>query len=65
MTLQRLAISQQRTGRFGLPCRFASAVSMRGALKLANSSAARIHLPCLPFGYGWESDSRQSGRMTM
>jgi hypothetical protein len=63
MSIQRTATSQQRTtSRFGTSGRFAS---VRAALKPMNLSAAFDHLPCLPFGYGWEIDQQQSGRMTM
>lgn len=65
MKLQRHAISQQTTGRIGLSCRFASLASLRGALKPMNLSTTCWHLPSLAYGYGRESDSRQSGRMTV
>lgn len=64
MSLQRTAQSQQQltASRFGTSGRFASA---RAALKPMNLSAAFHHLPCLPFGYGWDIEQRLSGRMTM
>ena len=65
MKLQKTTVSQQHTTRSSVLRGFAHIRSVRGALKPMNLCAASANLPSLPFSYGWESDSRQTGRMTM
>ena len=65
MMIQRHAIAQHETGRFGSTCRFAFLAAAQRTLKPMNLSAVGYRLLSLPFGGGRENDSRQSGRMTM
>jgi len=53
------------TVRVGALCRFAPTASTRTLKPINHAGLAGAHLPSLPFGYGGERNSRQSGRMTM